>query len=437
MKIHWLSPLFPAKTGVAHYSRHLLPELAKRAEVVVFAPQESWDPEIDRHVLVRPIGREDRRFWRELHEADLTVCHLGRPAAFHGAIAEVARRHASLVVLHESRLFGLLSAAVVGIRGQVERFLELCEREAGKAGRRAGSRWLRGEEVLEIERTLPFTGLFTEGALGVVVHSPWAARDVEREGEPGLPLLELPLPCPAEIVFPVGEGQGSKEGPRRLVVCGHLGQEHRLGLLLEALARSPARERLHLDVFGELRQPDSVVRLRDRLGLQPQVTIHGFVLDNELATALQSARLGFDLRLPYLGGASLARLEMWRHGLPVAATPGSPDSGDAAFLPVREGSEMADLEAALALAAGSSASADAELSLLADRGRQELIRHHGPAAYAEAFLAFAARVKNEGPRCLEQRWRSRIQGLLGGPGLDKPANAALDVLLAGIAQPRL
>lgn len=431
MKIHWLSPLFPAKTGVAHYSRYLLPELAKRAEVVVFTPQESWDPEVDHHVRVRPFGREDRRFWRELHEADLTICHLGRPAAFHGAIAEVARRHASLVVLHESRLFGLLSDAVVGIRGQVERFLELAEKTAGPAGRRAASRWLRGEEVLELERRLPFTGLFTEGALGVVVHSALAALDVEREGEAGLPVLELPLPCPPEPLYAVPhELRVTNAGPRRLVVCGHLGQEHELELLLETLARSPQGRELHLDVFGELRQPERVVRLRDRLGLQPRVTFRGFVLEHELAAALQTARLGFDLRWPWLGGASLGRLEMWRHGLPVVARPGSPQEADEGILPLRDGREKTDLEAALELAASSSPEADAELHRLATRGGELLRARHGPADYAEALLDFAGRAARETPRCLELRWRQQIRELLGGSGFEAPARRVLGELFS-------
>ena len=432
MKIHWLSPLFPAKTGVAHYSRYLLPELAKRAEVVVFTPQESWDVEIDRHVEVHTFGREDRRFWRELHEADLTICHLGRPAAFHGAIAEVARRHASLVVLHESRLFGLLSDAVVGIRGQVERFLELAEKAAGPAGRRAASRWLRGEQVLDLEHQLPFTGLFTEGALGVVVHTAVAARDVEREGEAGLPVLELPLPCPSEVLFEVPrEVRGAHPGPRRLVVCGHLGQEHDLELLLEVLASSPQGRELHLDVFGELRQPERVVRLRDRLGLQPRVTFRGFVLENELAAALQTARLGFDLRWPWLGGASLSRLEMWRHGLPVVARPRSAAAADEGILVLREGMERADLEAALALAAADSSEADAELRRLATRGGEWLRGHHRPAAYAEALLEFAGRVVLETPRCLELRWGQQIAELLGGSGMSASALRVLGELRSG------
>lgn len=411
MKIHWLSPLLPAKTGVAHYSSHLLPRLAEKAEVVVFTPQESWSPEIESSVRVRPIGHEDRRFWRELHEADLTVCHLGRAALFHGAIVEIARRHPSLVVLHKSRLFGLVAEAVVGIRGQAGRFLDLCGDEAGRPGRRVGQRYLRGESPLSLERELPFTGLAIEGALGVVVHSAWARRDVEQVAPPGLPLLELPLPWPAgdpaELppAPPAGDGE-----PRRLITFGHFGPERRLDLLLEALARWPGRQGLHLDVFGELRDPERVVGLRDRLGLQPQVTFRGFVLEDELAAAQRQATLGIDLRTSSLGGASLVRLEMWRRGLPVAGTPlAAEPGGDDALLPIREGAERSDFERIFAAAAD-----PALLRELAALGRNAVAARHDPGAYADAFLAFAARAAGETPRCLEQLWQKRLGRLFEG-----------------------
>lgn len=409
MKIHWLSPLLPAKTGVAHYSSHLLPRLAERAEVVVFTPQESWSPEIEKTVQVRAIGQEDRRFWRELHEADLTVCHLSRAALFHGAIVEIARRHPSLVVLHKSRLFGLVAEAVVGIRGQAGRFLDLCEDEAGMPGRRVGQRYLRGESPLALESELPFTGLAIEGALGVVVHSAWARRDVEKVAPPGLPLLELPLPGGAPGAGePERPAPAGGELPRRLIAFGHFGPERRLDLLLEALARWPGRRELHLDVFGELRDPDRVVGLRDRLGLQPQVTFRGFVLDEELAAAQRQATLGIDLRTPGLGGASLVRLEMWRRGLPVA---GTPLGGDAdALLPIGEGWAPADFERVFA------AAGDAELlAELAARGRRRVAAAHDPGVYAERFLDFARRAAGETPRCLEQLWHKRLGRLFGGP----------------------
>lgn len=406
MKIHWLSPLLPAKTGVAHYSSHILPRLAEKAEVVVFAPQESWDPEIEDAVQVRPIGHEDRRFWRELHEADLTVCHLGRAGSFHGAIVEIARRHPSLVVLHKSRLFGLVAEAVVGIRGQVDRFLDLCEEEAGRPGRRVGSRFLRGESPLALEEEMPFTGFGIEGALGAVVHSPFARRDVDKVAPAGLPLLELPLPWPAGDEDEHSSPAGREGGVLRLITFGHFGPERRLDLLLEALARWPGRRGFHLDVFGELRDPERVVGLRDRLGLQPQVTFRGFVLDSELAAAQRQAALGIDLRTVDLGGSSLVRLEMWRRGLAVAGTPLADDAE--ALLPIREGSEAADFERVFAAAGDPFLLAE-----LAARGRRVLAAAHDPGAYATAFLAFAERAAGETPRCLEQLWQRRIAGLFG------------------------
>jgi glycosyltransferase involved in cell wall biosynthesis len=426
LKIHWLSPLLPAKTGVAHYSEHLLPRLAERAEVVVFTPHENLPLALESCVTVRPIGQEDRRFWRELHQADLTVCHLSRAAPFHGAIVEIARRHPSLVVLHKSRLFGLVTESVVGIRGQVDRFLELCDDEAGRPGRRVGQRWLRGENPLALEHELPFTALGIEDALGVVVHSPPARRDVELVAPPGLPLLELPLPWPADEN--AGAAEKTTSGPRRLIAFGHFGPERRLDLLLEAVAAWPGKSELRLDVFGELREPEKIVGLRDRLGLQPQVTFRGFVLEEELAAAQRHADLGIDLRASSLGGASLVRLEMWRRGLAVAGTPTEDGSDGGALLPVREGHERADFAAAFA-----ALDDRRRLAELAERGRRIVAERHDPAAYAEAFLRFASVAAGQTRRCLEQRWQRRIHRLFPAGGKLAPAAAKVpaEILAAG------
>lgn len=420
MKIHWLSPLLPAKTGVAHYSEHLLPRLAERAEVVVFTPHENLPLALESRVKVRPIGTEDRRFWRELHQADLTVCHLSRAAPFHGAIVEIARRHPSLVVLHKSRLFGLVTEAVVGIRGQVDRFLDLCEDEAGRPGRRVGQRWLRGENPLALEQDLPFTALGIEDALGVVVHSPHARRDVERVAPPGLPLLELPLPWPADDLPAVAASPRPVHQPKRLIAFGHFGPERRLDLLLEAVARWPRRQGLRLDVFGELREPERIVGLRDRLGLQPQVTFRGFVLEEELAAAQRQADLGVDLRASSLGGASLVRLEMWRRGLAVAGTPAEDGSDAGALLPIRDGHEREDFAAAFEALADRRRLAD-----LAARGRRIVAERHDPDAYAGAFLRFASAAAGQTRRCLEQRWQRRNHRLFPNGG--KLAAAAAKV----------
>ena len=46
--IHWVSPLLPAETDIAHYTRRILPALCARADVTLWTDATTWDRELDR-----------------------------------------------------------------------------------------------------------------------------------------------------------------------------------------------------------------------------------------------------------------------------------------------------------------------------------------------------------------------------------------------------
>ena len=45
--LHWFSPLEPARTAIAHYTTHVLPELAAASEVTLWTDQKQWDPALE------------------------------------------------------------------------------------------------------------------------------------------------------------------------------------------------------------------------------------------------------------------------------------------------------------------------------------------------------------------------------------------------------
>lgn len=42
-RIHWISPVPPAETDIAHYTHRILPELAEVAELVLWTDAADWD----------------------------------------------------------------------------------------------------------------------------------------------------------------------------------------------------------------------------------------------------------------------------------------------------------------------------------------------------------------------------------------------------------
>jgi glycosyltransferase involved in cell wall biosynthesis len=119
MKIAYFSPMPPAKTGIATYSSHLVPVLAKHCELTVFVHGHSawsssgitvYDFEADPYVL------------KSLPDYDQIIYHVGNNPHFHLDIYKVLLRFPGVVVLHDLVLYFLVAGQ--GRGGLIKEFCE-------------------------------------------------------------------------------------------------------------------------------------------------------------------------------------------------------------------------------------------------------------------------------------------------------------------------
>ena len=103
MKLHWFSPLPPARTGIAQYTMGLLPALQKRAEIVLWTDQAEWDPLLETYATVRRYHPEQMP-WAEINRADMSIYNIGNNPAAHGSIWQVSRSHPGIIILHDLSL---------------------------------------------------------------------------------------------------------------------------------------------------------------------------------------------------------------------------------------------------------------------------------------------------------------------------------------------
>lgn len=103
-KLAYVSPLPPAKSGIADYSRELLPELAKyyQIELIVDQPEVS-DPWLTANFPIRTAE------WFDKHagEYDRILYHFGN-SEWHKHIFNLLERHPGVVVLHDFYLSNVL-----------------------------------------------------------------------------------------------------------------------------------------------------------------------------------------------------------------------------------------------------------------------------------------------------------------------------------------
>jgi hypothetical protein len=407
MKINWFSPLPPARTEIAQYTARILPALAARAEISLWTDQSEWDASLERHARIC-VYRPGEVTWRDLNLAQHSFYHVGNNHGFHGSIWEVSRQHPGIVVLHEHCLQDFF-AAVYKETGQHADYIANMFRYYGWAGKDAADKFLSGVFSTEfMSQKFPLNALAVDSACGVVIHTRDALSDLQQHKR--WPLVYAPLPFPAsEQPADVLERRFYKYQsgpPYRLIIFGYIGQNRRLETVLEALAEFPRRELFRLDVYGNLWQPAPVLAKIQALDLEPMVALHGFVAEQTLKAALESAHLAINLRFPTMGEASASQLRIWNHALPSLVTrvgwyAAIPEKATAFVRPEHEKSDIhAHWTAFL--------SDPASFAAQGRHGRQLLEKQHQPDTYAEALLQFAEQLPHYRSRSVAFQLADRV-----------------------------
>jgi len=399
MKLNWFSPLAPAKTDIAHYTKRLLPELARIADVTLWTDQNNWDRELEALAQVKSY-RLDRMPWVELNRGELTYYNLGNNPDFHGNIWHASRLLPGVVILHDFRLHHFFDGLYRVQLRDLRSYLSVMTKYYGEKGRADALDCYEREarNIDDMAARYPLTQLAAENALGVVVHTDEAFSELRKDLQS--PLAYIPLPFPAH-----DNGQQREHrfhGKIRLVVFGYIGRSRRLVSILHAIAGMEDRDRLQLDVFGCILKDEKELRSQVKaLKLSRQVKFHGFQPEPDLDSQLAEADLAINLRYPTMGEASGSQLRIWAHSLPsmvskvgwYASLP--PDT--VAFVRVDE-NEVFDIQTHLKRLMVE----PEHFRRMGARGRRVLEECHSPGAYVTNQMTLAERAR---------RFRSRLAGL--------------------------
>jgi ubiquinone/menaquinone biosynthesis C-methylase UbiE/glycosyltransferase involved in cell wall biosynthesis len=386
VRLNWFSPLPPAKSGIADYTRQLLPTLTAAAEVVLWTEQEHWDPAVEAYAEVHAYRLQEMP-WAEVNRATMSIFHIGNNHRFHGPIWQVSQRHAGFIVLHDVALQQFFAGLFREQWHDRMGYLELMERYYGATGRQDAEDFWAGRLTIEyLAEQYRLTRYVTDHALGVLVHSRHSFDELRHDSP--CPLSYAPLPYP--MALPGARGVGGKGKPNasvppyHLIIFGHISDNRRLTSILRALADFPERDCFRLNVYGELWDQQRLRREVVELGIQGLVTFHGFVPHEVLEAALASAHLAINLRFPSMGEASVSQLQIWDHALPSLVT----KVGWYASLPaetvafVRPEHEIMDIQTHL-----QAFLCDPErYAQMGQDAHQYLQTHHTPGAYVQAIV---------------------------------------------------
>jgi glycosyltransferase involved in cell wall biosynthesis len=391
LKLNFFTPLPPVRSNVANHSLVVVDALQRLADVIVWTDQTE-PPEMTQTIQVQHFDPA-RVPWPLLHAADLNIYNVGNNESFHRAIFDVARQAPGLMVLHDTRLQHFFGRYAENGGADRDFYLESMHRGHGPQAVADAHAFMAGNHGFDVlvER-YPMTTIAVERGIAAVIHNEGELAAIE--GKTRTPIFYLPLVYAAGAA-PVRSPPGAT---LRLIVFGFIGLNRRLGGILEALAGLPDKD-VVLDIYGELEPSLAIDSLAASLGLARRVRHHGFVPDAELAAALARADLALNLRFPSMGEASGSQLYIWDAALPSLVTRTgwyASLPGDAVFF-VEPDDEVATIQSHL-----TALRRDPERFRRAGlRGRELLLQHHAPAAYAQGLVAIAHQAK-----ALHARWQA-------------------------------
>lgn len=387
--IHWISPLPPAETDIAHYTARVLPALSAKAEVILWTDALEWDVTLERYCTVKHFD-PDSVLPRDFTDAcsgsgpEVLFLHIGNSWLYHAGFLRLAQRLPTIVVLHDLAIQELMVEAVGYNEWDVPSYLAGMEKWYGAQGGQMGRACLnKAAKASEICGKMPGFELVLEKALAVLTHTELAYEAVQGQ-MPELPCQTLPLPFE---IGPKPSSRRTSSGPVRLLQFGWIGPNRRLEQVLDALAKMPADFDYRFDVMGKIWNPDIIHDKLAELNLGDRVHLHGFVPEPILDEALRQAHLVLNLRHPSMGEASGSQLRIWNAGTPAAVT----REGWYAGLP-EEVVYLVDLEDELAQLQA------LFLQFAADRrtgaaigaaGRAYFEAHHAPETYAQGIVTLA------------------------------------------------
>lgn len=313
----FVSPLPPAKSGIADYSTGLIRVLTKYYRIdVIVDTADITDTWILEHCAIK----SPEWLLANARDYDRVLYHFGN-SHFHQYMFPLLEKVPGVVVLHDFFLSDII--AHIGFTGNDSGILsrELYRSHGYHA---LLQRWLSADGGNVVE-TYPCSAGVVGGGIGIIVHSSSTMRLASNwYGDIGKNWAVIPLLREAETTSSKSDAR-SKLGLDQdsFLVCsfGKVGPMKQSLRLFEAWQKSSLSQdtRCHLIFVGENdsgpygRELDATI---SGSGLSKKVHVTGWVDANNFRDHLNAADLAVQLRTRSRGETSAAVLDCMKHGLP-------------------------------------------------------------------------------------------------------------------------
>ena len=420
MKIAYFSPFPPKQTGIATYSKYLVPELRKLFRVDAF--DIGNDAASDASMAFGDFGRDG--IVSDLARYDAVIYHLGNNPHFHLEIYRTLRQFSGIVVLHDIVLYYLFAGT--GKHGLAKHFLlnygveRLREIDQIIAESPNGDILRYGYP----ERFHMLGSIFPH-ATRIIVHNHWAENAVRSLGYGGpihvVPFLSYPLPpLSSSASRQLKKHYRISDNDVVIGSLGFIGPTKRMSQLCAALATMRDKVFFKLLIVGE---GDDLRPMIASAGLRDRTIQLNFVSDKDFVVLLGLTDIVVNLRYPSMGESSATLTQAMTMGKPCVVTNDASfrDLPDHCVVKIDVGeTEVTDLAAAIN-------------ELVADSARRESLSKAAKTFVAENLRP--SKIANQFKAVIEAEAKDRARRiLLADAGGVKTVKAVARVLRKSLVE---
>ena len=392
LRLDYVSPLPPVRSGIADYSRDLLPALAERCDLRLIAvPGQEISDEIRERYA--PVGAAELGAGGRL-----PLFQMGNNP-HHEEVQRLALATAGVVTLHDVVLHHLLIEATLA-KEDHEGYAERLRADHGWIGELVAKARYWGELSSAAMFGLPAHRTLVRRQRGVLVHSRWAADQVLEEN-PDVPVRVVPMgvPLPEAVAPEAARAFRAARGlPLDVPLLGSFGFQtpiKRTLVAIRALAQSGLAD-AHLLIAGEVSPQLPLAEEAERYGVSDRVHITGFLRYDEFEAAITACDLCVNLRYPTAGETSASLLRVLALGRPALVSDYAQfrelPADVAIAVPLGEGEAEE-----LGRAAGSVLARPQVLKRMGEAARSYVRVNHDPVAAATALIASCLELRDLEP----------------------------------------
>jgi glycosyltransferase involved in cell wall biosynthesis len=393
-RLAMLTPLPPARSGIADHSAQFLPYLAQHFEIDVYVDGHS----VSGKGLISNFRIFHVQSFRSNANAyDVILYEFGN-SEFHAHMLSLLEEFPGVVVLHDVFLSGLIGYLEFNL-GDKDRYVrEMLAAHGSTARHIMAPVQAHNDPTFASMVDLPCIKYVLDRAIGLISHSPFnleTARHFHPEGWRApfriIPqMIAIPEAWTEEHCLTVRAQLGFGEDDIVIATFGHVAWTKLGDRILEAFVHSElaSNEQCHLVFVGELAKDDFGDRLGAQIrkaGLGDRVKVTGFLPESNYERYLRVADVAIQLRTKSRGGTPRGVLDCMAHGVPVIVNDEASYRDYPEDVVFRLSSEPAIDEIAHALEELSNC--PDRRSKLARRGLEYVRQHHNPNLCASQYAA--------------------------------------------------